>query len=165
MKRFFIEIKWSLIFSAMSLVWALLGKALNFDDTAIQHGQLFNTFILVPAFVIYLLEALDKRKHDYHGTISYKQALVSGLMLSVFITFLGLFTTWISVSVISPDLLTNSIRYVTSAGLMSAEEAQQQFSLGTFLITGFFAAPVTGLIISLIASAIVKTKRLHAGVS
>jgi hypothetical protein len=159
MKRFAIEIKWSLIFAVMTLVWALLGKALNFDDTAIQYNQVFNTLILIPAFVIYLLEGFDKRRQYYHGIISYKQALASGLMLSVFVAFLGILTTWISVSVITPDLFANSIRHVTSTGLMSAADAQQQFSLSTFLITGFFAAPVTGLVLSLITSAIVKTKK------
>jgi hypothetical protein len=159
MKRFSIEIKWSLIFAAMTLVWALIGKALNFDDTAIQYNQTYNAFILIPAFVIYLLEGFDKRRQYYQGAITYKQALVSGLMLSVFIAFLGVLTTLISLTVITPDLLANSIRYVTSAGLMSEADAQQQFSLGMFVISGFFAAPVTGLIISLITSAIVRTKR------
>lgn len=165
MKRFSIEIKWSLIFSAMILAWALLGKAIGIDDTAIQYSQTFNTLILIPAFVIYLLEGFDKRKHYYHGIITYKQALLSGLMLSVLIAFLGILTTWISVSIISPDLFANSIRYVTSAGVMSAEDAQQQFNLSTFVITGFFAAPVTGLILSLITSAIVRTKKIAEKVS
>lgn len=159
MKRFSIEIKWSLIFAVMNLVWALIAKALNFDDTAIQYGQIFNTLILVPAFVLYLLAAFDKRKNYYDGIISYKQALGSGLMLSVFVAFLGLITTWLSVSVISPDLFANTIQYVTSTGQMTAEEAQQQFNLASFMIIGFFAAPVTGLILSLITSAIVKTKK------
>jgi hypothetical protein len=159
MKKFNIEIKWSLIFSAMALVWALIGKAFNFDDSAIQHNQLFNTLILIPAFIIYLLEAFAKRKNYYHGTISYKQALVSGLMLSVFVAILGVITTLITVTVISPDLFSNSIRYVTENGLMSEEDARNQFSLGMFLITGFIAAPITGLIFSLITSAIVRTRK------
>lgn len=159
MKRFSIEFKWSLIFAVMTLVWSLIGKALNFDDTAIQYSPVFNTLILVPAFVIYLLEGFDKRKHYYQGVISYKQALGSGMMLSVLVAFLGLLTTWISASVISPELFANSIRYVTSSGQMTAEQAQQQFNLATYMVTGFIAAPITGLILSLITSAIVRTKK------
>lgn len=152
MNKYKIELKWAVIFALMTIAWAVTGKLLGMNDSRIARLQLFNTLIMVPAFIIYLLALLEKRP----GT--YKQGLISGLVLTLFVTILGPLTTFISTTLISPELFPNAIRYVVSTHQMSPQQAAQQFNLGTFIITGLIAAPVSGLVLSLIAAAIARRK-------
>ncbi|SIO01721.1 DUF4199 domain-containing protein [Chitinophaga niabensis] len=155
MNKYKTEVKWALIFSAMAIAWAFIGKLSGMTDSRIDKLQLFNSLVLIPGFIIYLLALLDKKKQ---GPQTYKQGLISGLVLTLFVTILGTLTTFISTRLISPELFPNIIRYMVNTGQMSPEQAAQQFNLSTFIITGLIAGPVTGLIFSLVAAAFTRRK-------
>ena len=155
MKKFNIEIRWAVIFAGMTLLWAIGGKIIGFDNAKIKYSFVFNTLILVPGFVIFLLEAFAKRKSQ-NGIITYKQALFSGFTLSVFIMCLGIFTTIITTKIISPDYFSNAIAFYTDNRSMTGEQAVQQFNLQAFIIQGIFGAIITGVLFSLVTSAIVR---------
>lgn len=157
-----IEMKWGLIFSAVSLVWALIGKAFAFDSDRIEYNQVFNTLILIPAVVVYWLAAIDKRNNFYGGHISFKKSFISGMMVTLFISLFGILTTLIATKLISPQLFDNLIAYTTANNLMTRLEAINQFSLTTYIVTGILAGPVTGLVFSVLVSLIIPKKRKKA---
>lgn len=128
---------------------------LGFNGEKIEYNPLFNTWVLLPAWVIYFFEALDKKNNYYQGRITFKQSFLSGIVLSAMVTVLGVLTTIISTWVIAPDLFANSIQYVTENNAMTEVQALQQFNLGAYIIAGVIGAPVTGLIFSLIVSLVV----------
>ncbi|AXY78018.1 DUF4199 domain-containing protein [Paraflavitalea soli] len=165
--KYRIELKWGLIFSAVSLVWALIGKAFALDSDRIEYNQVFNTSILIPAVVVYWLAAIDKRNNFYGGHISFKKSFISGMMLTLFITLLGIVTTLIATKLISPQLFDNLIAYTTANNLMTRPEAINQFNLTTYVVTGILAGPVTGLVFSTLVSLIIpkKSKKTASGAS
>jgi hypothetical protein len=158
MTRYKVELKWTCIFAAVCIAWALIGKVLGFDGQQIRHAQIFNTFIMVPTLVIYLLSALDKRDRCYNGQITFKQAVISGIILSVGITVSGIFTTVISTQLISPELFANNIQYHTAQKLMTHSEAVAQFNLQTFIVTGIIAALLMGIVLAVITAAVIRKK-------
>ena len=158
MKKYSIEIKWAVIYSIMTIAWALIGKAMGFQDEKIEWVFLFNTLILIPSLIIYFLVAIDKRKNFYAGGMTFGQGFTSGMIMTILIAVLSLFTTWVSLQLISPDFFKHAIAYFTANKTMSEEKALQQFSLGSFIVQGLMGAVVTGLIFSLITSAIVRKR-------
>ncbi len=155
MSRFKIELRWAFIYAGMAILWAIIGKMLGFDNNKIEYGFVFNTLILLPGFVIYVLAAFAKRKSQ-HGIITYKQVFISGVVLSVFIMCLGIFTTIISTKVISPDYFSNAITFFTDNKSMTNEQAMRQFNLNAFIFSGITGAIFTGVCFSLITGFIVK---------
>jgi hypothetical protein len=155
MSRFKIELRWAFIYAGMVILWAIIGKIVGFDNAKIEYSFVFNTLILVPSFVIYLLEAFAKRKSQQE-IITYRQVVLSGVVLSVFIMCLGIFTTIISAKVISPDYFSNAITFYTNNKSMTDEQAMQQFNLQAFIFNGIIGALFTGIIFSLITGFIVK---------
>jgi len=158
-----IEMKWGVIFSVISLVWALIGKAFAFDSDRIEYNQVFNSLILIPAVVVYYLAAIDKRNNFYSGNISFKKSFISGMVVTLFITLLGIVTTAIATMLISPQLFDNLITYTTANNLMTRQEAINQFNLTTYIVTGILAGPATGLVFSTLVSLIIPKKRKKVG--
>ncbi|MBS0031837.1 DUF4199 domain-containing protein [Chitinophaga sp. 22321] len=159
MEKIKIEIQWAFVYAVMTLTWAGLGKLLGFMDSKIAYSLLYNTLILIPSFVIYLLAAFAKRTAQ-GGIIRFRQVFISGLVMTGFITILGIFTTIIFLKIIAPGFFEHSINYVTTHNKMPREQALAQFNLNSFIIQGILGAIVTGGIFSLITSFIVRKKAI-----
>lgn len=151
------ELKWAIVYVVMTMAWALLGKGLGFHDTNIAAGAIFNTLIIIPSVIIYVLAMREKKLKHYGGQISYKQAFMSGLVLTLFVTILGpvypAFT-----NAISPDFFDNSIRFMVTSDQMSEADAVKQFTLTSFIIQGFFGSIVFGLVYAAIISIFLRSK-------
>jgi hypothetical protein len=148
--------KWAAIYMAMTLGWALLGKALGMHDVRIQYNLLFNTAVVIPSFPIYLWAI---REMTGARPTAYGRRVVSGLLLTGFITVLGPLNPVISMRVISPQFFENAIRYVVDSGMMREAEARQQFNLTAFVAQGFIGGPIFGLVLSLIVAIVPRSRR------
>ncbi|MHC1776699.1 MAG: DUF4199 domain-containing protein [Lentimicrobium sp.] len=152
MKKITTEIKWALIFVAMTLVWMVLERLAGLHDIYIDKHPLFTNFIAIPAILVYVLALLDKRKRDYNGFMSYKQGFISGLFITAIVTVLSPLTQVITSLLITPDYFRNIIDYTVSQGIKSQEEAEKYFSLESYIIQGLIGAPVMGIITSAIVA-------------
>lgn len=157
MKNCKIEIKWAVIFTIMTFAWSVIGKLLGFHDNGIANNLLFNTLIIIPSIVIYILAIREKRTSFYQGSMTYKQGLVSGLILTLFITISGPLNP-IFGNIISPDLFKNSIQFVVSNNIMTEAEAIKQFNLPAFIIQGIIGALLFGAVYSLVLAAFIQKK-------
>ncbi len=158
MKKITTEIKWALIFVAMTLSWMLFEKLAGFHDVNIDKHPIVTNFIAIPAIAVYVLALLDKRKRDYNGVMTYKQGFISGLIITAIVTILSPLTQVITSLLITPDYFKNVIEYSVSHGLKSREEAEKYFSLGNYIIQGLIGAPIMGIITTAIVAVFTMKK-------
>jgi hypothetical protein len=158
MKNLKIELKWALIFTAMTLTWMVLERVAGLHDRYIDKHMIFTNFIAIPAIAVYVFALLDKRKNFYLGAMTYVQGLVCGLFITLFVTLLAPLTQYITSTVITPDYFKNVIQYVVEHGTMTREAAEANFNLKNYLIQSVIGAPVMGIITSLLVAIFTQKK-------
>ena len=159
MKNIRIEIKWALIFAAMSLTWMLIEKLAGLHDAHIDKHPIYTNFIAIPAIAVYVLALNDKRKNFYGGSMSYKQGFISGLILTLFVTLLSPLTQYITSTIITPDFFANAIEYAVSNSKTSREAAEAYFSLKNYIVQGLIGAPVMGIITTAIVAIFTRGRK------
>jgi len=158
MKNIKTEVKWAVVYVIMTMVWSLLGKVLGFHDSRIDQGIIFNTLIIIPSVILYVLSMREKKLKYYHGHISYRQSFMSGLILTVFVTVLGPVYPFFT-NIISPNLFEDSIRFVVTSNQMSEADAVKQFTLSSFVVQGIFGSIIFGVVYSAVISIFLKSKK------
>jgi len=159
MKKIGTEMKWALIFAAMTLLWMWLEKLAGLHDVHIDKHPVYTNFIAIPAIAVYVLALRDKKKRDYCHRITYLQAFISGLIMTAFITILSPITQLITSKLITPNYFVNVIEYAVSHGLSTRQEAEGYFSLNNYIIQGLMGAPFMGITTSAIVAFFVSSKR------
>jgi hypothetical protein len=158
MKNIKTEIKWALIFTGMMLIWMLLEKLTGLHDQHIDKHPIFTNFVAIPAITIYVLALLDKRKTDYKGVLSYKQGVVSGLILTAIVTILTPFTQYVTSTFITPNYFANVIKYSVETGKMAQKDAETYFNLNSYMIQATIGALIMGVVTTLIVAIFVRKR-------
>jgi hypothetical protein len=157
MKKIVIELKWALIFALMTLIWVGLEKAVGLHSTYIDKHPIYTNFIAIPAIALYVFALLDKRKNSYHGSMSWRQGLVSGGIISLIICILSPITQSIVSLVISPEFFPNAIGSSVKSGYFKTQaEAEAYFNLKNYVVQGLLGALVMGLATSAIVAIFVR---------
>ena len=160
MKSIKIEIKWAIIFSLMGLVWMLLEKWSGLHDKYIDYHLYLTNLFAIPAIWVMVLALKDKKKSFYNNNIDYKQGLMSGIILSLFIAALSPLTQWITSFVISPGYFPNVIKRSVEIGYYkTTAEAAANFNYKNYAIQGAIAAFVMGVVTTAIAMIFIRTKK------
>ncbi len=155
-----IEIKWALIFSAMTLVWMVLEKAGGLHGKYIDYHLYLTNLYAIPAIWVMVLALKRKREQAYGGVMSYKQGLISGTLLSVFIAVLSPLTQWITSYVISPEYFPNVIKRSVELGhYATTAEAEANFNYANYTVQGLIGALVMGLVTTAIAMFFLRAKK------
>lgn len=158
MKKYKIEIKWALLFSLMGLVWMLLEKMVGLHSTHIDKHATYTNLIAIPAIAIYALALLDKRRNYFGGIMTYKQGLVSGLIITGIVTLLSPLTQVITSTIITPEYFPNIIAHSVEQGKMTPEAAKAYFNLNNYIFQGLIGAPIMGLLTTLIVAIFTRKK-------
>lgn len=159
MKNIKIELKWAFIFSIVGLLWMLLEKISGLHDTYIDYHMYLTNLFAIPAIIIMVMELKDKKKSFHNGQMSYKQGLISGIILSIIIALLSPLTQWITSYVITPDYFPNVIKRSVELGYYkTTTEAAANFNYPNYAIQGAIAALVMGIITTAIAMIFIRTK-------
>lgn len=156
MEKFKIEIKWAFIFMGMMLSWMILERLFGLHDTHIDKHAIYTNFVAIPAILIYVFALLDKRKTDFNGSMSYKQALISGLIITFIVTIFTPLTQYLTTAVITPNYFNNIIDYSVTTGQMTQEEAEAYFNTKNYIIQSTIFTPVMGIITTLIVGLFIK---------
>lgn len=157
MKNYQIELKWAGIFFLMYLVWMLFERLWGLHGRHIQYQQLVSTFILIPSLLIYVLALREKKRKDYQGKITFKQAFKSGMLLTLFIVLLSPVNMIITIQLISPDYFDNMHDFAVNQG-MSSKEAQSRLNIGAFIVQGIIGGLVTGALFSALVAIVLRGK-------
>src|SRR5690606_4342651 len=141
MKNIKIEIKWALIFSVVALLWMLLEKLSGLHGKHIDYHMYLTNLFAIPAIAIMVLALTDKKKNFYGGQMSYKQGLISGIVLSTIIALISPLTQWITSYVISPEYFPNVIKRSVELGYFTTTaDAEAQFNYPNYAIQGAIGA-------------------------
>lgn len=152
MNNYKIELKWGLIFSAMSVLWMLIEKLTGLHDDYIDHHKVYTNFIAIPAIAIYVFAFLDKRRNYYGGKMTYMQGFMCGLFITGVVTILSPLTQIITTKLITPGYFQAVINYSVKIGEMTREQAEEYFTLKNYIIQGLIGAPVMGILTSAIVA-------------
>jgi hypothetical protein len=158
MKTVVTEIKWALVFVIMSLLWILMERLAGLHDQHIDKHSVFTNFIAIPAIAVYVFEMLEKRRRFYHGSLSYWQGFKSGLILTLIITIFSPVTKIIATMVITPLYFENVIRHSVASNIMTQAEAENYFSIKSFIINGLIETPLMGVLTAAVVALFVKRK-------
>ena len=107
---------------------------------------------------MYVFALLDKRKNFYHGSMTYKQGFITGLIISVFIAILSPLTQYITSTVITPEYFPNAIDYAVREGQMTQEVAENYFNMRSYIVQGLIWSLGMGLVTSAIVALFVRKK-------
>ncbi len=149
------ELKWGVIFSVMGLVWLTLEYLVGLHGKFIAWQAILTNLVAIPSVIIMVLAILEKRR-VLGGTISFKQAFLCGLGVSVVVAALSPLTTFIFHKIINPDYFTNVIRYSVETGKSTLAQAEAFFNLQSYMLQGVLAALIIGSITSLVIAAMIK---------
>ncbi len=156
MKKFSIEIKWALLFTAMMLLWMVLERLAGLHDKNIEMHPIVTNFVAIPSILIYVFALREKKKVSYGGSMTFVQGLVSGLIMTAIITALSPLSQWITLEVITPYYFENMINYAVSHGQSTLEEAQAYFNMKNYLITTLIFTPTVGAVTTLVVAGILS---------
>ncbi|MFS4417073.1 DUF4199 domain-containing protein [Maribacter sp. 2307ULW6-5] len=160
MKNLKIEVKWAIIFSIMGLLWMLLEKLFGLHGTHIDKHMYLTNLFAIPAIIVMVLALKDKKKNYYSGQMNYKQGLISGILLSLFIALLSPLTQWITSTIITPEFFPNVIAHSVKTGYhASVEAAQAYFNLKNYMVQSTIAALVMGIVTTAVAMLFIRTKK------
>lgn len=165
MKNINIEIKWALIFTVMMLAWMVLEKSLGWHDEKIADHATMTNLVAIPAIVIYVLALLDKKNNFYHGVMSYKQGLIAGIVITLFVAIFSPLSQFITVEFITPDYFTKMTSYLVDNGKMTREDAESYFNLKSYMIQSVIGSMGMGFFTSVIVAIFVKSQRNSTTIS
>ena len=152
MNKFKIEIKWSVIFIIMMLLWMVMEKVTGLHDVHIDKHAIYTNFVAIPAIIVYVLALLDKRKNYYDGKMTYMQGFISGLIISIIVTIFSPLTQYITSTIITPDYFITIINYSVSQGMMTQTEAEAYFNLKSYMIQVLIGTPIMGIVTAAIVA-------------
>lgn len=160
MKKFKIEIKWALILIIMSLLWVVLERLVGLHDTHIDKQMYLTNLFIIPYALVFILALLDKKKKYYDGQMTYKQGLISGLIISIIVMIFVPLTQVITSNVITPDYFANVIEYSLETGYhTSLEEAEAYYSLKNDIINETVGLLVVNIVMTAIFMIFVRSKK------
>lgn len=159
MKKYAIEIKWAVIFFAVSLLWMLIEKMAGWHGPRIDlHPYLTNLFA-IPAIAVYVFAIREKRNLDYNGIMTWKQGFIAGLIITVVVALMSPLNQAITHLYLSPEYFPNAIEFSLQKNPdMTREEAEAFFTLKSYIMQGTIGALLMGVITSAFVSIFLKKK-------
>lgn len=159
MKNISIEIKWAVLFSIMTLLWMVLEKLCGLHGKYIDYHLYLTNLFAIPAIWFMVLALRDKKKNFYAGQMSYKQGLISGIILSAFIALLSPITQWVISYIITPEYFPNVIKRSVEIGYYkTTAEAKANFNYKNYAINSTIFAFIFGVVTTAIAMIFIRTK-------
>lgn len=156
MQKYKTELKWGVIFMVTSLVWMLLERLVGLHGAHIDKHATYTNLFAIPAIAIYVLALLDKRKRDLDGKMSYKEGVITGLIITAVVAILSPLSQWLTAVVITPGYFPAIIEYSVSQGEMSRAAAEEYFNLSSYIWMAFIGAVGMGVVTSLVVAAFTR---------
>lgn len=150
------EIKWGVIFTLVMLAWMVFERLMGWHGSNIeQHASMTNLFA-VPAVAVYLVALMDKRNNDLNGSISWKEGFICGVIITLVATVLSPIAQVLIHTVISPEYFDNMIAYAVSEDLLSQQDAEATFNLGSYITISLLGTPIMGILTSAVVALVTK---------
>jgi hypothetical protein len=158
MNKYKIEIKWGMIFAAVTLVWLIGEKMCGLYSTYIDKHEIFTNIFFIPAILMLVMGIKEVKHVKYNGSITYMKAWVSGIVISLVDCIFTPLIQFLIHKIIAPEYFENAIKMAVSKGQMSLEQANQYFTLSTYIPAGVFMGLLCGIVLSAIIAFFLKNK-------
>ncbi|UOX33451.1 DUF4199 domain-containing protein [Flavobacterium sediminilitoris] len=158
MKKFEIEIKWTIIYSLVYIIWMYIEKLLGWHNESILYQPVYNLLFTPVSVFLFTLALIDKKRNYYKNEIDWKQGSISGIILSVLITVLNPAVLYITHNFISPDFFDNAIN-ASISDTFTLEKAKAHFNINTAISNSVFEKLSFGVVISATISYFIRTKK------
>ncbi len=156
MEKYKIEIKWGLIFFIASLAWILLEKLVGLHDAHIDKHPIYTNFFAIIAIAIYVFGLMDKRRNYYNGKMNWKQGFIAGLIITLVVVVLSPLAQYLTHAFITPDYFPNAIQYAVENNMMTQAEAENYFTMKSYLLQGVIGGAVMGILTSAVVAIFVR---------
>ncbi|MDR0227534.1 MAG: DUF4199 domain-containing protein [Flavobacteriaceae bacterium] len=158
MKKFSIEFKWAALATLAALIWMIIEKSLGFHDEKIRYeigfAMLFNLILII----FYWLNIREKKQVYYEGIITWQKAFISGLVLTVMISFFYPLIQYIGYNQLTPGFMQHLQEALITEGKMTLEDAQKNASFDLFMRNAVFNNLSFGVVYSAIIAYFMQTK-------
>lgn len=159
MKNNKIELKWAFIFAAVILLWMILEKLSGLHEEYIDYHFYLTNLFAIPAILVMVLALKDKNKKFYSGNMTYKQGLISGIIVSLIIALFSPLTQWIVSYIITPEYFPNVIKRSVELGYFKTTlEAEANFNYKTYAINSTIFSLLFGTVTTTIAMVFLRKK-------
>ncbi|MFD1770767.1 DUF4199 domain-containing protein [Sphingobacterium suaedae] len=160
MKNIKIEIKWAVFFAIMTLVWMFLEKLSGLHGKYIDYHLYLTNLFVFPAIWFMVLALKDKKRNFYNGSMTYKQGLISGIVLSLLLAVLSPLTQWIISYVITPEYFPNVIkRSVELEYYKTTADAQAHFNYKSYAVSSTIFFFVFGVVTTAMVMLFLRTRK------
>jgi hypothetical protein len=148
MANFRIEIRYAVLSSLLMLLWLAIEYMVGLQDTYIQYHPYVNilSFILIPIVCIRL--ALNDKREQLNGKLSFKQAFITGFLVTFFAAIFFIPCQIIFYKWINPDFFDDMIARLVSAGDVHRDEVDLYYNLTATIIRSGFLTLVFGTAIA-----------------
>ncbi len=158
MKKYNTEIKWGFIFTGVMLLWMVIERLMGWHSENIdQHVYMTNLFA-IPAIAVYVFALIDKRKHDYLGSMTWMEGFKSGVFITLVAAILSPLAQLIIHTIITPDFFRNMIEYSVETANISRENAQATFNLSNYMLQSIIGTLFMGIITSAVVALFTKKR-------
>lgn len=158
MKKFEIEFKWALYFTAFNMLWLSLEKYFGWHDEAIQLHIFYSLIIIVPQSILYYFALTDKKKKYFNNNITWQQAFLSGGILSLLIAGLSPATVYYMHTFLSPNFIDLATHNFLENG--GKEESVKSFhSLEAYIKNSILFNVSLGIVISGIVALFIQSSK------
>ena len=158
-KKIYIELKWAVIFTIALLCWMLLEKTLGWHDEKIALRQWLTLLFAPFAILLYLSAVREKRRRVYGGKMTWLQAFISGVILTVFIALLSPLTQFITYNFITPQYFNDVVESSVTNELMTRTKANEYLNINSYILQAVFGTLGLGIITAGIVAFFVRKKQ------
>ncbi|NRQ41397.1 DUF4199 domain-containing protein [Rheinheimera sp. YQF-2] len=158
MQKYLTEIRWGVIFTAVMLLWMWAEQLVGLHGRYIAEHATYTNLFAIPAILVYVLALRQKKSGDYNGSMSWKQGMQAGLIITLVVVLLSPGAQWLTHNVITPDYFANVQAYAVAQGMMSAERAAEYFSLNNYMLQSVIGAAIMGVLTSVIVAFFLRSK-------
>ena len=135
---------------------------MGYHDINIKWQPVFNLLYIFPTFILYLLALLEKKKKYYQDQMSWKQGMISAIIISFIIVFFSPITQFIIHEIISPDFLKNTINYTVSQKKLTLTEAKEYTTLTSSIWKNISDGLSFGVVIGAIVAYLIQSKPIES---
>ena len=155
--KYKLEIYYGTVIGLLVFAWLILEFIVGLHDKYLDVFVVITNFVLlIPTIGIYLA-IRKKKKSEPQQHLTFKQGFQSGLFISVLFTIIAAIGQFIYHKVINRGYFEFMIDKSLDRGI-KLEEAQSYFNTSSYVMSVVISYFIFGVIISLIVSAIMKSK-------
>ena len=159
LNKYKLELKWAFTFIGALLLWSLIERVLGLHGEHLDKYETFSMLFMIPAILVYVLALKDKKKNFLDGQMTYKQGLITGIIISVIVALVNPLTQWIISEFITPNYFDNLIDFSVKGGQYSLDEAKAYFNYKNFAVQGTIFALGMGIFTTLVVAFFLRTKK------